>query len=174
MPVELSGTKWSDSTGALGFGSRGSGEVQLLRGNHPARVDEKGRLKIPSGFFDLIETNYGSDVFVTSVSGDNARIYPMNVWAEVERKLGAMPDSHPAKMKFLNRVHFFGQAALLDRQGRLVIPALLRESAQMKGNVAVLGKFNFLEVWNQEYFLEKLNREPMTDDDQRALSDFGI
>jgi MraZ protein len=55
-----------------------------------------------------------------------------------------------------------------------VIPALLRESAQMKGNVAVLGKFNFLEVWNQEYFLEKLNREPMTEDDQRALSDFGI
>jgi DNA-binding transcriptional regulator/RsmH inhibitor MraZ len=44
----------------------------------------------------------------------------------------------------------------------------------MKGHVAVLGKFNFLEVWNQEYFLEKLNREPMTDDDQRALSDYGI
>jgi MraZ protein len=146
----------------------------LLRGNHPARVDEKGRLKIPSGFFELIQTSYGPDVFVTSVSGDNARIYPMNVWTEVERKLGSMPDSHPAKVKFLNRVHFFGQAVALDRQGRLVIPLVLRESAQMKGNVAVLGKFNFLEVWNQEYFLEKLAREPMTDDDQRALSDFGI
>jgi len=146
----------------------------LLRGNHPARVDEKGRLKIPAGFFELIETNYGADVFVTSVSGESARIYPMNVWAEVEKRLGSMPDSHPAKVKFLNRVHFFGQAMVLDKQGRLVIPALLRESAQMKGNVAVLGKFNFLEVWNQEYFLEKLDREPMTEDDHRALSDFGI
>jgi len=173
--VEFSGTKWSGSaTGGLGVERRGSGEVQLLRGNHPARVDEKGRLKIPTGFFELIETNYGSDIFVTSVSGDNARIYPMNVWSEVEKRLGSMPDSHPAKVKFLNRVHFFGQTGVLDKQGRLVIPALLRESAQMKGSVAVLGKFNFLEVWNQEYFLEKLNREPMTDDDQRALSDFGI
>jgi MraZ protein len=146
----------------------------LLRGNHPARVDEKGRLKIPAGFYDLIQTNYGSDIFVTSVTGESARIYPMSVWTEVERRLGTMPDSHPAKVKFLNRVHFFGQAVVLDRQGRLVIPSLLRESAQIRGNVAVLGKFHFLEVWNQEYFLEKLAKEPMTDEDQRALSDFGI
>ena len=146
----------------------------MLRGNHPARVDDKGRLKIPSGFLQLMETNYGSEVFVTSVSGDYIRIYPMEVWSDIERKLGTMPDSHPAKVKYLNRVHFFGQANSLDRQGRLVLPAHLRETARMKGTVAVLGKFNFLEVWNQDYFLEKLSREPLTDDDQRALSDFGI
>jgi MraZ protein len=146
----------------------------LLRGNHPARVDEKGRLKIPTGFLQHVETKYGAEVFVTSVTGDYVRIYPMEVWSEIERKLGAMPDSHPAKVKFLNRVHFFGQAVTLDRQGRLVIPALLRESAGMKGNVAVLGKYNFLEVWNQEAFLQKLDQEPMTDDDQRALSDYGV
>jgi transcriptional regulator MraZ len=146
----------------------------LLRGNHPARVDDKGRLKIPTGFLQFIVTNYGSEAFVTSVSGDNVRIYPMEVWSEVERKLGAMPDSHPAKVKFLNRVHFFGQAVLVDRQGRLVIPALLRDSARMKGNVAVLGKYNFLEIWNQESFLEKLTQEPMTDEDQKSLSEYGI
>lgn len=146
----------------------------MLRGNHPARVDEKGRLKIPTGFLQLIETNYGAEIFVTSVTGDNVRIYPMDVWSEVERKLGTMPDSHPAKVKFLNRVHFFGQAATLDRQGRLVIPGLLRESARMKGNVAVLGKYNFLEVWNQEAFLEKLGQDPLTDADHRALSEYGV
>ncbi len=146
----------------------------MLRGNHPARVDDKGRLKIPTGFLQFIVTNYGSEAFVTSVSGDNVRIYPMDVWSEIERKLGMMPDSHPAKVKFLNRVHFFGQAVLLDRQGRMVIPALLRDSAGMKGNVAVLGKYNFLEVWNQESFLAKLTQEPMTDEDQKALSEYGI
>jgi transcriptional regulator MraZ len=146
----------------------------LLRGNHPARVDDKGRLKIPTGFLQFIVTNYGSEAFVTSVSGDNVRIYPMDIWSEIERKLGAMPDSHPAKVKFLNRVHFFGQAMLLDRQGRLVIPALLRDAARMKGNVAVLGKYNFLEIWNQESFLEKLSQEPMTDEDQKSLSEYGI
>lgn len=146
----------------------------MLRGNHPARVDDKGRLKIPTGFLQFILTNFGSEAFVTSVSGDNVRIYPMDVWSGIEKKLGTMPDSHPAKMKFQNRVHFFGQVVLLDRQGRLVIPALLRESARMRGNVAVLGKYNFLEVWNQEEFLARLSQEPLSEEDQKALSEYGI
>lgn len=146
----------------------------MLRGNYPARVDDKGRLKIPSGFLQLLETNYGSEVFVTSLTGENARVYPMDIWTEIERKLADIPNSHPSKMRFLDRVHFFGQATGLDRQGRLLIPTTLRESAQMNGNVDVLGKYNFLEIWNHDRFLEKLSNEPFTDEDGRTLADFGI
>lgn len=146
----------------------------MLRGNYPARVDDKGRLKIPSGFLQLLETNYGADIFVTSVGGENVRLYPMDIWLEIERKLEAIPNSHPSKVRFLDRVHFFGQAASLDRQGRFLIPANLRESAQMKGNVDVLGKFNYLEIWNHERFMEKLQSEPFTEEDGRALAEFGI
>lgn len=146
----------------------------MLRGNYPARVDDKGRLKIPSGFLQLLETNYGSEVFVTSLTGENVRVYPMDIWTEIERKLADIPNSHPSKMRFLDRVHFFGQATSLDRQGRLLIPTTLRESAQMNGNVDVLGKYNFLEIWNHDRFLEKLSNEPFTDEDGRTLADFGI
>lgn len=146
----------------------------MLRGNYPARVDEKGRLKIPSGFLQLLETNYGPDVFATSLTGENVRVYPMEVWIEIERKLADIPNSHPSKMRFLDRVHFFGQATALDRQGRLLIPGILRESAQMNGGVDVLGKYNFLEIWNHERFIEKLRSEPFTEEDGRALADFGI
>ncbi len=146
----------------------------MLRGNYPARVDDKGRLKIPSGFLQILETNYGSEVFVTSLAGENVRVYPMDIWTEIERKLAEIPNSHPSKMRFLDRVHFFGQATSLDRQGRLLIPATLRDSAQMNGNVDVLGKYNFLEIWNHDRFLEKLSNEPFTDEDGRTLADFGI
>ena len=146
----------------------------MLRGNYPARVDDKGRLKIPSGFLQLLETNYGSEVFVTSLTGENVRVYPMDIWTEIERKLADIPNSHPSKMRFLDRVHFFGQATSLDRQGRLLIPTTLRDSAQMNGNVDVLGKYNFLEIWNHDRFLEKLSNEPFTDEDGRTLADFGI
>lgn len=146
----------------------------MLRGNHPARVDDKGRLKIPSGFLQFLQTSYGPDLFVTSITGENVQIYPMEIWADIERKLASMPDSHPAKVKFLDRVHFFGQAVALDRQGRLVIPALLRDKARMSGTVAVLGKSKFLEVWNQEYFLEKMEGDPLTDQDRRDLSQYGL
>lgn len=146
----------------------------MLRGNHPASVDEKGRLKIPASFLQLIETNYGLDVFVTSLRGDNVRIYPMDVWSEFEKKLGAMPDFHPTKQKLLKRVHFYGQANTLDKQGRLVIPAQLRESAQMKGNVDVLGMQDRLDVWNHEVLKGQLEEEPFGEDDERAMAEFDI
>ncbi|HXV62961.1 MAG TPA: division/cell wall cluster transcriptional repressor MraZ [Vicinamibacteria bacterium] len=146
----------------------------MLRGNHPARVDEKGRLKVPVGFLQLIETNYGLDVFVTSLSGDNVRIYPMDVWTEFERRLKSMPDFHPTKVKLLKRVHFYGQASSLDRQGRLLIPQQLREPAQMNGTVDVLGMHDHLEVWNHDYLAEQLQQEPFTVDDHRALTEYDI
>ena len=85
-----------------------------------------------------------------------------------------MPSTHPARQKFLDRVNFYGQVAELDPQGRVLIQPRLRESAQMTGEVDVLGQQSFLEVWNHERFVAKLSRDPFTDDDAKALADFGI
>jgi MraZ protein len=147
----------------------------MLRGNHPARVDSKGRLKIPSAFLSFIQSNYGSDLFVTSVTGEFVRIYPMPVWLEVERRLAEVPSTNPSKIRFLDRVNFFGQVITLDRQGRALLPQLLRESAAMSGDVSVLGLQNHLAVWNQKRLHERLfKREPFTDEDGRVLAEYGI
>jgi MraZ protein len=146
----------------------------MLRGNHPARIDDKGRIKVPNGFRTLIEQQYGSELFVTSVMGDYVRLYPMAVWLEVERRLAEVPSTNPSKLRFLERVNFFGQAAAMDKQGRVVVPPLLRESAAMAGDVSVLGLQNHLAVWNQKRLLERHKKEPFTDDDGRVLSGFGI
>ena len=146
----------------------------MLRGNSPAKIDDKGRLKIPNGFRSFIEHEHGRDLYVTSVHGDSVRIYPMTVWIDIEKKLAHMPSAHPSRLKFLDRVNFFGQIADIDAQGRVLIPARLRESATMVGEVDVLGQMNYLEVWNHERFVSKMQREPFTDDDARALSDLGL
>jgi len=146
----------------------------VLRGNHPARVDDKGRLKIPNGFRVLVEQQYGAELFVTSVSGEYVRVYPMAVWLEVERRLAEVPSANPSKQRFLDRVNFFGQVAELDKQGRVLVPQLLRESAAMAGEVSVLGLQNHLEVWNQKRLQERFKKEPFTDEDGRVLSGFGI
>jgi MraZ protein len=146
----------------------------VLRGNAPARIDGKGRLKVPNAFRSLLESKYGRELFLTSVSGECVRIYPMPVWLEIEEKLGRMPSTHPARPRFLDRVNYFGQAGELDAQGRVLIPVRLRDSATMTGDVDVLGQYNYLDVWNHDRFLTKLQREPYTDDDARALSEFGI
>ena len=147
----------------------------MLRGNHPARIDDKGRIKVPNGFRTLIEQQYGSELFVTSVTGEYVRLYPMAVWLEVERKLAEVPSTNPSKLRFLDRVNFFGQAAAMDKQGRVVVPQLLRESAAMAGEVSVLGLQNHLAVWNLRRLQERLfKKEPFTDEDGKVLSEYGI
>ena len=146
----------------------------MLRGSAPAKIDDRGRLKVPSSFRAVIQEDHGRELFVTSLSGESVRIYPMTVWLEMERRLAQMPSTHPARMKFLDRVNFYGQVTELDPQGRLLIQQRLRDSAQMVGDVDVLGQQNFLEVWNHDRFVAKLTRDPFTDDDAKALADFGI
>jgi MraZ protein len=146
----------------------------VFRGNAPASIDNKGRLKVPTAFKSLLESKYGRELFLTSLTGECVRIYPMPVWVEIEEKLGRMPSTHPSRLRFLDRVNYFGQAADLDAQGRVVIPLRLREAATMNGEVDVLGQVNFLDVWNHERLTTKMQREPFTDDDARALSEFGI
>jgi MraZ protein len=146
----------------------------VFRGHEQARIDDKGRLKVPNVFRSLLESKYGRELFLTSLTGEYLRVYPMPVWLEKEEKLGQMPSTHPARLRFLDRVNFFGQQAELDAQGRVLIPARLRETATMAGDVDVLGLYNYLDVWNHDRFLTKLQREAYTDEDARALAEFGI
>ena len=138
------------------------------------RTVRRWATKVPNGFRTLVQATHGADVFVTSLSGESVRIYPMPVWQAIEAKLAAVPSSHPSRAKFLDRVNYFGQMAELDGQGRVLIHQRLRDSASMAGEVDVFGQYDHLEVWNHERFVSKLHREPFTDDDAKALSEFGI
>lgn len=139
-----------------------------LRGNCPAKVDEKGRLKIPSVFLDELK-ECGTQFYITSQTGESAKIFPMKVWSEIEDKLAQLPSTSVAKRKFLMRTSYYGQVAELDGQGRLLLPAVLREAAQTMGDVDVFGALNHLEVMNHTRVVDKMKNEPYTDEDDTAL-----
>ena len=143
----------------------------MLRGNSPATVDEKGRLKIPSNFRAFIEKSWGSDFYVTSLSGESVLIYPLLVWQKIEESLAKIPSVNPTIKKYLDRTNYYGQLTSADSSGRILIPQLLRESAGMMGEVAVLGYFNYLDVWNDKRFREqRIEKDKFTEEDQAALS----
>ncbi|HTQ95947.1 MAG TPA: hypothetical protein VMH89_04035 [Candidatus Acidoferrum sp.] len=144
-----------------------------LRGSFPAKVDEKGRLKIPVSFLEELG-EYGNQFYITSTTGDTARIYPMKVWNEIEEKLAKLPSTHKSKRKFLMRTSYFGQVVEIDGQGRVLMPSVLREKAQIKGDVAVLGTLDYLEVINNARALDEMEKDPYTDEDDKALGDLGI
>ena len=146
----------------------------MFRGSAPAKIDDKGRLKIPTDFRRSIEDRYGQDLFVTSIVGDSALIYPLPVWELIEQKLIALPSTDRTKVRYLERVNYFGQQVSLDVQGRILIPQLLRESAGMNGDVVVSGQLDHLVIWNHERFTRRLEDQPFTDEDFHALSLAGI
>jgi MraZ protein len=98
----------------------------------------------------------------------------MPVWLALEERLSRAPSTHPSRTKFLDRVNYYGQNAEIDGQGRVLIHQRLRESAGMAGEVDVLGTVDRLDVWNHDRLVAKMLSDPYTDDDARALSEFGI
>ena len=145
----------------------------MFRGNHPTRVDEKGRLKVPAEFKRVIDEKYAQKFYITSLDGIVAQVYPFEEWERIEQKLASLSTFNPTKKKFLNRTNYYGQVVEMDGQGRLLIPQTLREAAQIRGEVAVLGNLTYLEVRNMEA-LDKEIKEPFTDEDIKTLDDLGI
>jgi MraZ protein len=112
--------------------------------------------------------------YVTSFEGESVQIYPLPVWQEIEERLAKLPSQNPTRKKFIDRTSYFGQLTALDKAGRVLIPALLRDSAKMTGEVAVLGNLTFLDVWNHQLFLSRLNNQAVTNEDKETLSQLGI
>ena len=139
-----------------------------LRGSCPAKVDEKGRLKVPAVFLEGLK-EYGTQFYITSITGEDARIYPLSVWSEIEDRLAAMPSQHEGKRKFLLRTSYYGQQVEVDGQGRLLLPGVLRESAQLKAEVDVFGELNILVVMNHTGLVDKMKNEPLTGEELTAL-----
>src|SRR5574342_1079508 len=103
----------------------------MLRGRYTVKIDGKGRIKIPSTYRRHIEENYGSEFYVTSDTGEFARLYPMREWLAIEEKLQSQGTMDLAVRKFLDRTNYHGQIAEMDKQGRILIHPALRNSADL-------------------------------------------
>jgi MraZ protein len=146
----------------------------MFRGNHPTRVDEKGRLKVPAEFKRVIDEKYGQQFYITSMDGKVAQVYPFEEWERIEQKLAALPTFNPTKKKFLSMTGYWGQQVETDGQGRLLLPQLLRDAAQLKGDVAVVGFQTYLEIRNLEQYRREIEEDKFTPEDEKTLDELGI
>ena len=146
----------------------------MFRGNHPTRVDEKGRLKLPADIKRRVDEMYGPQFYITSVNGKRAQIHPLKEWEKIEAQLAKLSSMDPVRKKFLDVTNYYGQMAEMDAQGRLLLPQILRESAKVVGDVVVLGSQTFLEVVNHDSFKAELEAQPMSEADMAALADLGL
>ena len=149
-------------------------ELNVLMGHSPATIDEKGRLKIPAAFRKIIEERYGPECFITSTDGERALVYPLPVWFEFQSRLAKVPSTSVAKAKLLERVNYFGQVGTMDAQGRLLVPAVLRQVVGISQDVVVLGSQDHLIIWNEPKIQQRLAESPLTAEDFRELELHGV
>jgi MraZ protein len=138
----------------------------VLIGSYTARFDASGRIKIPEKFREIIQTVYGKDLFITSLTDESVQIYPLAVWLEMtgmttEGALHLRPDIR----KFMLRVNRNGSRHELDSKGRVLIGQGLRDKAHLEEEVQVIGLTNHLEVWNRESLDGTLEKTPLTEAD---------
>ncbi len=146
----------------------------MFRGNHPTRVDEKGRLKLPAEFKRLVDERYGTQFYITSKDGRRAEIYPLPEWQKIEEKLAADTQPEPRQKEVP------GPGELLRPDGGNgcaragAAPQILRETAKLAGDAVVFGQQTYLEVANHDEFKQSMDTDPLTVEDQQTLANFGL
>lgn len=145
-----------------------------LRGSQATKLDGKGRIKLPVGFRSEIEQEHGNEFYITSLRGDYIRLYPFDVWDNLEKAIADRGARKPVVKKFLRATSYYGQKALMDSQGRLLLPQGLRESARLEDEVRVVGSMDHLEIWRDDTLKSAVESNPWTDSDDEELSELGI
>ena len=146
-----------------------------MRGNKLAKMDDRGRLKVPRDFLKEIRAAYGPAVYVTSITGKSSRIYPLPVWEAIESRLQKLPSTYKGKQKFLERTSYFGNESSIDAQGRLLMHPLLRKTAGLDGELSVLGQGDYLEVWSMSALEQRIDSQgDLTEEEYEALAGAGV
>src|ERR1700730_667501 len=96
-------------------------------------------------------------------------MYPTKAWKEIVERLEQLRYHIGKGRKLLARAKYFGQTVSIDKQGRVLIPVVLRKIAQLRGGVDVLDYQNYLEVWNHARLLKNHKRNPITMHDEKTL-----
>jgi MraZ protein len=142
----------------------------MFRGNHPAKIDEKGRLKLPSAFKQLTDASNVTQFYITSTDGKSAEIWPLPEWEKREQQLAEFSTLDDAVQKYITLTSYYGQQVELDSQARLLLPQILRTAAKLDAEVTVFGKMTYLEVHNREIFEQNLPANELTVEDRKAMA----
>ena len=143
--------------------------MERFRGGFPATIDAKGRFKLPARLREQLEMGFGREVYVCSFFPHELRIYPLAVWQGVEERLLNKPAMKPAVLTLIERVNY-GQLLDVDDQGRILVPALLREMVDVEGEVVVSGRINHLAITNRSRAASFLKEASLSDEELEELA----
>ena len=141
----------------------------MFWGTETGNVDVKGRLKLSASVHRKLrercsaaERTPGSaadtDVFVTSLDGEEIKVFPAEEWAKILAQMasGEIAADGEANNSLLMQANNYGKPENLDGQGRLLLPAALRKETDFTGPVKIQWRNHHLVVWREETFEQRI------------------
>lgn len=141
----------------------------MFMGEYSHSIDAKGRLIIPSKFREQL----GEEFVLTKGLDGCLFVFPNDEWKSFEEKLRALPLTNKSARTFSRFFVAGATSCELDKQGRILVPATLREFAGLEKDVVLTGSINRIEVWSKEKWSENNNYDDM-DTIAENLTDLGI
>ena len=125
---------------------------------------------MPADFKHEIDRSYDGKFYITSFDGAVIQLYPLKEWELFEGQIKSQSASHHSKLqKFLDVTSYYGQVVEMDTQGRLTIAEWLRNKFGLKGEVAVIGKLEHIEIRVMAEFSASVEANPLTPEDLDEL-----
>lgn len=143
--------------------------MPAFTGKHYYTVDEKGRLIIPAPYRDILSSNYSPKLYLANDLFDRCiHIYPYEEWTKLEEKVRLLPKMLEEVRLFMRRVVASAQECVIDKQGRILIPASLREDAGISGDVAIVGEIDKIALWDRREWDSAID---LSKTDRRAIEE---
>lgn len=130
----------------------------MLIGEYYHTLDKKGRVIVPSRFREKLGENF----LVTRGLDSCLFLYPRPEWENLENKMKSLPFTKAETRAFL-RMFFSGASEVeVDKQGRILVPSLLREHAHLNKEVVFIGVSNRAEIWGKDIWEEYSSRSNLS------------
>ena len=128
----------------------------MFRGVSYVTIDAKGRMAVPVRYREQLSQLCNGEVVVTIDTEENClMLYPLPAWNDVERKIEALPTFNKAARRIQRLLIGHATDIQMDRSGRLLLPAPLREYALMEKKLVLLGQINKIEIWSESHWLSR-------------------
>jgi len=124
--------------------------MPAFSGKYYYTIDPKGRIIIPAPFREIISSNYSSKLYITNDVFERClHIYPLEEWTKLEEKVRQLPRMQEEVRYFMRRVIASAQEVEVDKQGRILVPAALREDAGLNSEIVIVGQLENIELWDR-------------------------
>ncbi|MBM4135315.1 MAG: division/cell wall cluster transcriptional repressor MraZ [Nitrospira sp.] len=150
--------------------------MPAFSGKHYFTVDLKGRIIIPAPFREIISSNYSTKLYITNHSSEKCLcIYPLEEWNKLLEQVRTKPRSDKYIKYLMQRVIGSAVEMEMDKQGRILIPASLREDSKINTNIVIVGQLERIELWDRDEYDVLFEPSNMDKEDlERGLAVHGL